>query len=480
MSCVKVVPGQPPSVLVIEPTADPIREDWRSVLRYSAKLCLAVIGAPCLIGAAFLSINLAPATTSFESSQWPWVCFFTFLNTSWFVVLPCALSNLFIDKPGCHRHDITVMVLCVFLNPVVFLAIPYALNVYPVFLFGYLTTTVLNVISRRLHFIDMGRADERDRPGEGVHLPASRILKLRSLASSALTLYLLVVVVCLICFNLVSSNAIVLQGIAGLVTGSVSVAARLAIPYVLFDRMKLVQIGDLHLDANIRAYYAFNLEVNSDVYFGLAFPNIENAAVFGFAMAVQMASIMLSTLWLFPRFADWMSANPNPQSPWSQVGILTKLGSRLLRPSKPSESEQSMYQWHRVARLIVFMRWLAKLAATLSFMTLYSLAFFSYNGKYLAFQPRNADQYWRVMTMSFISLICENIVLIGMSMASTFAFKTWDDPGNASFFVRGVQLLKSDSKAPFFVFATVFTNMAVSIGMFIQHTNWLYDLYTVH
>ncbi|XXQ35858.1 Uncharacterized protein PBTT_05791 [Plasmodiophora brassicae] len=482
VTSVNVVSVCPSASVGAESTAwqsSPSGESWTTILWDGLKLFLLIISAPCLIATFFAGIHLAPATRSFDSSQWPWVGFFAFLNTSWFVVLPCAISNLLIDKPGCHRHDITVMVLCGFLNLIIPLAIPYALNVYPVFFSGYISTTVLSLISRRLHFVAMGKSDERDRPCEELRLPPNKVLRLRSLTSASLTVYLLIVVLSLVCFVLVSSSAVLLQSIAGFATGSISLAGRLAIPYVLFDRMRLDQNRQLHLDPNIRAYYAFHLEVTSEVYFSLAFPMIENLGVFGVVVAVQMASMILSSMWLFPQLANWMSANPNPQSPWSQIGIVTKLGVRLLRPSQ-STSVHSMEKWHDVARLVVFMRWLAKLTATISFTTLYSLAYFTYNGRYMAFQAKDDQQYWRVMAMSLISLVCENIALIGMSIFSTFAVDAWRDPNSTSFFARGFQLLKTDYKAPFFLFATMFTNMSIAIAMFIQQTNWLYELYSIH
>ncbi|XXQ35856.1 Uncharacterized protein PBTT_05789 [Plasmodiophora brassicae] len=453
---------------------------WKSTLLAGLRLFVVAVSAPIAIAVAFAGVDLAPATNSFESSQWPWVIFFTFLNTSWFVALPCAILNLFVDQPGCRCHFDFVMILCVFLNTLIALGIPYVFGVYPILFFPYLSSTILIVISRRISFIRMASGDGElhDDPSEDLPLPAKKALKLRAMAATTFNIHLLVVVACLVCFNLVPYNDVVVQAAAGFVTGTITIASRFMIPYVLFDRLQLDQIRQLHLDPNIRAYWTFYLEVNSEVYFNLAFPNIHSPIIFGVVVTIQMTSVILSSLWLFPQFADWMSASPNAQSPWSQFGIITKLGVKVLRPSSPM-SIPSMSRWHDVARLAVFMRWLAKLTATVSFMTLYSLAFFTYNGRYLAFQAKDGEQYWRVMKMTLISLVCENVVLIGMSIARAFAFKNWNDPNNTSFFVRGGRLLATDSKALLFLFASMFTIMSISIAMFIQQANWLYILYQV-
>ncbi|XXQ35855.1 Uncharacterized protein PBTT_05788 [Plasmodiophora brassicae] len=488
MTSVKVTPEAPP--LVVDVSAAnfnrPAGASRVTLLVEALKLLLVTVSAPAAISIAFTSADFAPATKSFEASQWAWALFFTFLNTSWFVVFACGTLNLFVDKPGCHVRVDFVMVLCVFLNTIIVLGIPYAFGVYPILFFAYISSTILVVISRRVSFTAMGRDDVCAQPSDVLLLSAKKTLKLRAMVSTTFNIHLLVVVVSLVCFNLVSSNHVVIQAAIGFVTASITIASRLTIPFMLFDRMKLDENRQLRLDPNIRAYWTFYLEMNSEVYFNLAFPSIHSPIIFGVIVAVQMLSMIVSSLWLFPRFADWMSASPNAQSPWSQVGIVTKLGVKLFRPSSftsvPSSFTlvPSMDKWHDVARLVVFMRWLAKVTATMSFMTLYSLGFFSYNGRYMAFQANNADQYWRVINMTFVSFICENAVLVGMSIASSFAFKDWNDPNNVSFFARGFHLLRADSKAHLFIFASMFNIMSIAIGMFIQHTNWLYTLYSVH
>lgn len=105
----------------------------------------------------------------------------------------------------------------------------------------------------------------------------------------------------------------------------------------------------------VRAYFAF-FQLTSEVYFNLAFPNIHIPNVFALgrhcADDVHDAKLIVVTTTV--------------RKPGCQPALIRDRIPLVHRQSKPGMA-LPVY-------VVVFMRWLAKLTASISFRTLYSLA----------------------------------------------------------------------------------------------------------
>ncbi|SPR01488.1 Uncharacterized protein PBTT_09718 [Plasmodiophora brassicae] len=463
------------------------------------------VAAPAAIALVFILLPIAPASPSFDTSQIPWIILYALLMTIIFVVYPGSAQDLFFREPGRSKYNPVPGIAAVILHLIFTAFIPWAAGKYPIFFLAYPIAIVVQTVSTRVTLkkafgFESTPIETSTWPNpKHTILTEKQLTKLRAALQGSRTLFLMIVTICLVIFTQIPEDNPLLQSVGGLALGSIGLCVRFAIPWLFFDKMDLGRHPQLHLDRNMREYSSFYLEMASDVYFQLALPKVESAVVFALMLSLNVVSFVVGSLWLFPQFASWMQSQPYVQVPSSQLGLVRKIGNLGIRrlsaaaslstrvePAAHSdiavegERTAAMGEWHKEARISLFMRWFAQVNATAAFLTMLSLAQFSYNGRYLAFRPVDDDTYWHSVKLACITCACESGALIVMSIASAFSFDRFDSDDNVSFFYIGYELLKTDRKAWYFTMMTSALVVSISLLMFIQQLNWMYALYASH
>ena len=218
----------------------------------------------------------------------------------------------------------------------------------------------------------------------------------------------------------------------------------------------------------------------------MAFPVISDPFVFATVICVEVASIVLGSMWCIPAYRQWMTTGTIRGVPSSHsvlikklmgtIGYRAKLSPVSVTPAVNTGSditrEDVPRDWARNAAIHLFMRYYAELCATIMFMSTLTVVTFTHNGKYFPLVIGYSSATWiRSMMLSLTTLIAQTLALV-------FITRLNPDHEAIHIFRTGYHFLHSGRYCVPYIIWTCACAMFMTWTVFLQQAAAVYLFYS--